>query len=53
MFKRRIHKWKLDKNNKQHEMKAVVHLAEERRRQGKARFKLFGYAVGTYLFRRL
>jgi hypothetical protein len=36
MFKRRIHKWKLDKNNKQHEMKAVVHLAEERRRQGQS-----------------
>jgi hypothetical protein len=36
MFKRRIHKWKFDKNNKQHEMKAVVHLAEERRRQGQS-----------------
>ncbi|ERF72468.1 hypothetical protein EPUS_07925 [Endocarpon pusillum Z07020] len=36
MFKRRIHKWKLDKNNKEHEMKAVVHTLEQRRQYGRS-----------------
>jgi hypothetical protein len=36
MFKRRIQKWKLDKNNKQHEMQAIVHLAKQRRLDGRS-----------------
>jgi tetratricopeptide (TPR) repeat protein len=36
MFKQRIARWKLDKNNKKHEMKAIRRITERRRSMGKA-----------------
>jgi hypothetical protein len=34
MYKRRIEKWKLEKNNKEHEMMAVLHLIQQRKMDG-------------------
>lgn len=34
MFKCRIQRWQLDKNNKGHEMRAIMHLANQRRLDG-------------------
>jgi hypothetical protein len=34
MFKRRIQKWQLDKNNKEHEMRVIMHLVKQRRLDG-------------------
>jgi hypothetical protein len=36
MFKRRFQKWGLDKNNKEHEMKAILDLEEQRRLCGRS-----------------
>lgn len=35
MFKQRIRAWKLDKNNKEHEMKAILRITERRKSMGK------------------
>ena len=36
MFKRRIQKWKLDKNNKEREMHAIIRVARQRRLEGRS-----------------